>query len=71
MTMLDKNIVVLMLDVMFDLPNTSDIEEVTINADVVKGKAKPTIKTRSESVEVSEEKKSEKKSDSSQPNEAA
>jgi ATP-dependent Clp protease ATP-binding subunit ClpX len=43
----------LMLDVMFDLPNTNDIAEVTITAEVVKGTAKPIIKHREASVEVS------------------
>jgi ATP-dependent Clp protease ATP-binding subunit ClpX len=61
----------LMLDVMFDLPNTHDIEEVTITADVVSGKAKPIIKTKPESVEIHDDKEAAKKSDSAQPNEAA
>jgi ATP-dependent Clp protease ATP-binding subunit ClpX len=66
----------LMLDVMFDLPNTNNIEQVTISAEVVKGKAKPIVKHRQESVEVKPakdkgEEKTEKKADSSQPNEAA
>lgn len=61
----------LMLDVMFDLPNTSNIEEVTITAEVVRGTDKPLIKTKTESVEVQDEKESGKKADPSQPNEAA
>jgi len=61
----------LMLDVMFDLPNAGNIDEVTITADVVTGKAKPLIKTKPESVELHDERESDKKSDSAQPNAAA
>lgn len=38
----------LMLDVMFDVPSEGNVESVTINADVVNGKAKPIIKRRSD-----------------------
>jgi ATP-dependent Clp protease ATP-binding subunit ClpX len=64
----------LMLDVMFDLPNTDNIAEVTITADVVGGKAKPLLRFREERVDV---KPAEAKQDSvkssvpARPNEAA
>ena len=64
----------LMLDVMFDLPDTRDIEEVTITADVVKGKAQPIIKRSVEEVDAPQSKDSDKSTSSSgnsQPNEAA
>ncbi|MFW5883779.1 MAG: ATP-dependent Clp protease ATP-binding subunit ClpX, partial [Verrucomicrobiota bacterium] len=34
----------LMLDVMYELPSSDDVEEVTINRSVVEGRAKPKIK---------------------------
>jgi len=59
----------LMLDVMFDLPDTANIEEVTITADVVAGKAKPLIKHAAQpTVEIAPEKPQQSRS---QPNEAA
>ena len=60
----------LMLDVMFDLPDTRNIEEVTITADVVKGGAKPLIKQYADAAEVRDE-EAPRVSSSSQPNEAA
>jgi ATP-dependent Clp protease ATP-binding subunit ClpX len=61
----------LMLDVMFDLPNASNVEEVTITAEVVKGTAKPLTKLRKDSVEVKDDADSAKKGSPAQPNEAA
>ncbi|HNX04812.1 MAG TPA: ATP-dependent Clp protease ATP-binding subunit ClpX, partial [Opitutales bacterium] len=59
----------LMLEVMFDIPDTHNIEEVTITADVVRGKAQPIIKRAAESVEVQGE--GQPGASTSQPNEAA
>lgn len=50
----------LMLDVMFDLPDTRDIDEVTITAEVVNGKAKPLVHHREASVEITDKAKDEK-----------
>jgi len=60
----------LMLDVMFDLPNTQDIDEVTITGDVVRGKAMPIIKHGKPREEKQEEESAETE-ETGEPSEAA
>jgi ATP-dependent Clp protease ATP-binding subunit ClpX len=62
----------LMLDVMFDLPNTDNIAEVTITSDVVSGKAKPLLRYREQSADIRKiPAESPKSSEKPQTNEAA